>query len=207
MREAMLCGAQIAVLAVSEKEPGDILSYAQSQGAAVVKVPSHVMERICDTKTPQGIAAALRLPEKSNAFGQAMLALDRIADPGNLGTMLRSAGGVRHIGRSVVRRLRRRVFPQMRAFGHGRAFQALHSRGEFGRRSWKEKSRGIRNHRRVPSAGSRRFQRFRKKRIYVIGSEAHGLSVEVTGRVHPSFPHSDDEGAARASTHPWRPEF
>jgi len=58
----------------------------------VVRVPADVMESISPMETPQGALFLCRLPEKT-AFlpASGMLLLDGIQDPGNLGTILRTA--------------------------------------------------------------------------------------------------------------------
>ena len=58
----------------------------------VVTVPKDVMESISPMQTPQGALFVCRLPEKK-AFTPkpGMLLLDGIQDPGNLGTILRTA--------------------------------------------------------------------------------------------------------------------
>ena len=58
----------------------------------VVRVPKDVMEFISPMETPQGALFLCRLPEKA-AFEPkpGMLLLDGIQDPGNLGTILRTA--------------------------------------------------------------------------------------------------------------------
>ena len=58
----------------------------------VVRVPEEVMEYISPMEAPQGALFLCRLPEKS-AFVPApgMLLLDGIQDPGNIGTILRTA--------------------------------------------------------------------------------------------------------------------
>ena len=58
----------------------------------VIRVPADVMESISPMQSPQGALFLCRLPEKS-AFvpKRGMLLLDGIQDPGNLGTMLRTA--------------------------------------------------------------------------------------------------------------------
>ena len=58
----------------------------------VVSVPKDVMESISPMQTPQGALFLCRLPEKT-AFTPkpGMLLLDGIQDPGNLGTILRTA--------------------------------------------------------------------------------------------------------------------
>ena len=58
----------------------------------LVRVPGDVMESISPMQSPQGALFLCRLPEKK-AFEakKGMLLLDGIQDPGNLGTMLRTA--------------------------------------------------------------------------------------------------------------------
>ena len=53
-------------------------------------LPDHVFQSVCDTKTPQGIAAVLDLAAKP-ASGPRLVALDGVQDPGNVGTILRTA--------------------------------------------------------------------------------------------------------------------
>ena len=58
----------------------------------VIRVPGDVMESISPMASPQGALFLCKLPEKK-AFApkQGMLLLDGIQDPGNLGTILRTA--------------------------------------------------------------------------------------------------------------------
>ena len=62
------------------------------QGVRTVVVPRDVMESISPMQSPQGALFLCRLPEKKSfAPKQGMLLLDGIQDPGNLGTILRTA--------------------------------------------------------------------------------------------------------------------
>ncbi len=62
------------------------------RGVKVVRVPQDVMASVSPVETPQGALFLCRLPENS-AFQpkMGMLFLDGIQDPGNLGTILRTA--------------------------------------------------------------------------------------------------------------------
>ena len=58
----------------------------------LIRVPEDVMESVSPMDTPQGALFLCRLPEKQSfAPRRGMLLLDGIQDPGNLGTMLRTA--------------------------------------------------------------------------------------------------------------------
>lgn len=60
----------------------------------VFGLESRLMKRICNTQNPQGIAAIIKKPvwswEDVFAAGGLLILLDRIADPGNMGSMLRT---------------------------------------------------------------------------------------------------------------------
>lgn len=58
----------------------------------VIRVPEEIMAYISPMETPQGALFLCRLPEQKEIAPQAgMLLLDGIQDPGNLGTILRTA--------------------------------------------------------------------------------------------------------------------
>ena len=58
----------------------------------IVEVPADVMESVSPMQTPQGALFLCRLPKKSPFVAKpGMLLLDGIQDPGNLGTILRTA--------------------------------------------------------------------------------------------------------------------
>ena len=62
------------------------------EGVRTVRVPGEIMEYISPMQAPQGAVFLCRYPEKT-AFspGPGMLILDGIQDPGNVGTILRTA--------------------------------------------------------------------------------------------------------------------
>lgn len=63
-----------------------------SEDVRVVRVPEDVMASISPMETPQGALFLCRLPEKQEFIPKpGMLLLDGIQDPGNLGTILRTA--------------------------------------------------------------------------------------------------------------------
>ena len=68
---------------------------ASSRGAQVFELSSGAMDRICDTDSPQGVAAVATL-EPSSLFSidpaqGPIVVADGIQDPGNLGTIIRTA--------------------------------------------------------------------------------------------------------------------
>jgi RNA methyltransferase, TrmH family len=63
-------------------------------GVRITPLAPHVLERLADTTTPQGVVAVCRTPqaELADVVGRGVLVvLDAVADPGNAGTILRTA--------------------------------------------------------------------------------------------------------------------
>ena len=61
-------------------------------GVELIRVPEEIMEYISPMQTPQGALFLCRLPEKAEFVPKpGMLILDGIQDPGNVGTILRTA--------------------------------------------------------------------------------------------------------------------
>ena len=62
------------------------------ENVRLIYVPEDVMESISPMQTPQGALFICRLPQKTEFIPKpGMLLLDGIQDPGNLGTILRTA--------------------------------------------------------------------------------------------------------------------
>ena len=59
-------------------------------GIPAYSMPGHVLAAVCDTITPQGIAAIVRMAEVPLA-GIRLVAMDGVQDPGNVGTIIRTA--------------------------------------------------------------------------------------------------------------------
>ena len=68
------------------------IGQADAQGAQVLLVTAPVMQALSEAKTPQGIAATVAIrPEPQTLTGSRIVALDGVQDPGNVGTILRTA--------------------------------------------------------------------------------------------------------------------
>lgn len=71
--------------------------YAQTNGESFpvelcVTVSEDVMKYLCDEKTPQGIVCRVKIPKKETKLPQGKcLILDGVADPGNMGAIIRTA--------------------------------------------------------------------------------------------------------------------
>lgn len=91
--EALLLSGMVQALLVDMDRKDQYDSLIENAPCPVTFVSSHVMSAVCDTKTPQGIAAVLALPVVSDlsTLGQRIVVMDGVQDPGNVGTILRTA--------------------------------------------------------------------------------------------------------------------
>lgn len=65
---------------------------AEAAGCEVLLASEAVMRAVCETKTPQGVACAAAMrPEATELTGRLLVALDGVQDPGNVGTIVRTA--------------------------------------------------------------------------------------------------------------------
>jgi TrmH family RNA methyltransferase len=86
----------IQILATSTfvKENGDFLAELGVQTRDITLIADHNAQRLTDAKTPQGIFAVIKKPEISLEDIQKqsfIVAFENVRDPGNLGTMIRTA--------------------------------------------------------------------------------------------------------------------
>lgn len=81
--------------AVEDERTRSVLEEAAAKNVKLICVSEGVMKKIADTETPQGVLAVCEMPvcsvEELLATGKMLLVLDRVGDPGNIGTMLRTA--------------------------------------------------------------------------------------------------------------------
>lgn len=71
-----------------------LLQRLRESGAEPTAVKDHVLQRLSDTPSPQGVVAVVQMqPSAAEAFAgcTALLIADGVSDPGNVGTMARSA--------------------------------------------------------------------------------------------------------------------
>ncbi|MEA3287152.1 MAG: RNA methyltransferase [Candidatus Marinimicrobia bacterium] len=142
------------------------------------------LEQISDSKNPQGIVCIARIPDKrslpSPEPGKILLVLDRLADPGNMGTIFRSAlwFGVSHIllGPDCVDPYSPKV---VRASMGDLASLKLHSSDDLkiSAEAWKEAAGQVAA---LHMSGSP-LDAYRPQQglFLIVGSEAHGVAQEL----------------------------
>ena len=172
----------------------------------VIRVPEDVMASVSPMETPQGALFVCRLPQKKVFVPQrGMLLLDGIQDPGNLGTILRTAdaldvpvvlleGCADPYSHKVVRSSMGAVFRVQPVQACWQDVKAACAQAGIavGVTAWSERAKDLR-------------QSDLKNMAVVIGSEGKGVRQEVLDSadaelIIPMNPHCESLNAAVAAT-------
>lgn len=118
-REAFLYGLELDIIAVSESwfyGSGEGTDFANNIAAGSIKskkiicLKDRIFNMIADTESPQGIMAVVKIPGREiirQGFGDIFkgiyLILENIQDPGNLGTIIRTADAAGVSGISLIK--------------------------------------------------------------------------------------------------------
>ena len=147
-------------------------------------VSPKLAERISDTKSPQGIFAVISMPENESDLPEAgvVIALDDVQDPGNIGTIIRTAAwfGIRHI--LLSHECADPYSPKVLRATQGEIFALkVGKRGDLmnSLRILQKKGQQIVAATVEPSACLLYEMSFSPNTVLVFGSEAHGVSTEI----------------------------
>lgn len=190
VEEALAAGAPVKVVlyaAGKEEDPevAALLLRAREQGRPVQPVSLDVMEKVCESATPQGIAAVvelvLRSPNRPEGRRPPLyVALDGVQDPGNVGAVLRVARAVAADGVYLGRDTADPFGPKAVRASMGAVFAVPlwcgdlpEAVGDLRRRGVAVVGTGVR--------GAVRYDRWdwRVPTVLVLGSEGRGLRPEV----------------------------
>ncbi|MCD7032829.1 RNA methyltransferase [Metabacillus sp. GX 13764] len=181
VEEALKDKDQIVELIISEAS--EIPSSWNLDGISITMAPPEVLKAISDTETPQGAAAVCRrLEAKGSDSWSRVLMIDSLQDPGNLGTLIRTAdaAGIDGIvlGEGTVDLYNSKVIRS----SQGSIFHLPAVKGEIGEWAGKLKERGVSvygtslaggfDYKTVQSGGSFAL---------LIGNEGSGVSEELLG--------------------------
>lgn len=173
-----------------------LMRSAAAAGIDVHEADERVLAAICDAKTPQGIVAECAIPDTDidsvlSAPGPVVIC-DRLADPGNLGTIIRTAEAVGAAGvltsygsvdawnPKVVRASAGSIFrlPVVSLPSAGEAVAAVQAAGWHAIALTADASQSVfcavDDLRESSGAG--------KRLAWLVGSEAHGISPEAIAR-------------------------
>ena len=95
LQEALNAGAQVPLVLYAESSDEDTLKLIEgfaAHGSETLPASNEVIQSCSDTESPQGVLAVVKLPTKpAPVSDEPLLIVDRVRDPGNLGTLMRSA--------------------------------------------------------------------------------------------------------------------
>lgn len=101
--EAVDCGAEIELVAICSEKAEKFMTAVRESGARAILLAPEVFSKITDEKAPDGIIAVVRYIDTIHkvldtsdipaiaASGRRIMAFESLRDPGNLGTVIRSA--------------------------------------------------------------------------------------------------------------------
>lgn len=87
---------------LNSKRGAELLNIAKAQGVPVFECSDSVLSELTDTVNSQGIVATVKKPTWPKIIQGLILVADEIQDPGNMGTLLRTAVGAGAQGLLVV---------------------------------------------------------------------------------------------------------
>ena len=178
--DAVSSGAEIVYALVSEGRE-DIAERLTGSGIGFDYASENVMRSVCDTETPQGVCAAVNTPDtEPPALYPAglIVALDRLQDPGNLGTILRTADAFGAAGLLVGSGCTDPFSPKALRAAMGSTYHIPVWQGELAAELPRLKLAGadlICGH----LNGSEELPPLSGNRVLVIGNEGAGVSDEV----------------------------
>ncbi|MGH9290670.1 MAG: TrmH family RNA methyltransferase [Acidimicrobiales bacterium] len=190
LADALDAGVWVEEVVAESGCPEDLLARAAAAGTVVRLVADGVLGRVTDSVTPQPVAAIGRFVEVSakaaaSAAGPLALVLVGVSDPGNAGTLLRSAeaagagavlfcdGSVDPYGPKCVRASAGSVF-RVAVARSADALEALQCLVSAGLATVATVAHGAQSYDQVDLAGPLAL---------VLGSEAHGLPEPVAAQV------------------------
>lgn len=87
LEEALKSEADIVQIFVDEEKIDRLPKRAEN----VIVLPQTLLTSLSETSTPQGVVAEIVKSEQQNFEGKKVLILENVQDPGNVGTMIRTA--------------------------------------------------------------------------------------------------------------------
>lgn len=180
--DALASGAKAEHILVEDgREP--VIRKLESLGVDYNTAKRQVIEAVSDTKTPQGIAAAVKTPDMTapKTYPRGLIvALDRLQDPGNLGTVIRTADAMGAAAVLLGEGCTDAFSPKCLRAAMGSAYHLPVYEAELTKELIKLKQEGrtlICGH----LDGAERLADITGDAVIVVGNEGSGVSDEVAG--------------------------
>ncbi len=178
--EALKCGLK-PFEALCEAE--DDAYYAlKNAGASVYIAEKSAIDSACDTKTPQGVCCSFALPSERSVSDadKRIIALDRVQDPGNAGTVWRTADAAGFDFVLFADGCADMYSPKVQRAAMGSGFRVPAKSCDLVSELQALKKRGFAIVAAALGGGDLYSQDLRfEKLVLVIGNEAHGISDEI----------------------------
>jgi len=181
VREAVLAGVELELLVLREDAPP-----IDAPADRTVVLPERLFNALSTTVTPQGVMAVARrdtVPvsealEAARRAGWPLVVLDGVQDPGNVGTICRTAAAAGAPALAVLEGSADPFGPKSVRASAGNVFRL-----EVAREEWAELA-GLSGYGAAAEGGEPLAEAAIEKRdLLVLGSEARGLRVEGLRRV------------------------
>lgn len=182
IREALACGLKLRE-AVADESRVEFVEELEQRGLRAALITRELLVSICETRTPQGVCASFEapLPLDLECLPRRVIALDGLQDPGNLGTIWRTADAAGFeallLGEGCVDPLSPKV--QRAAMGSG--FRISYARAEMLSDALRRlKAQGYR----IIASDLRGTDFYAmgdvgERFVLVVGNEARGISADV----------------------------
>lgn len=161
---------------ISEKESQRyLLRFPKS--TAFIRLNEHTMGKICDTNTPQGIAALVKTKITDPVKPKAQLYLDALSDPGNLGTIIRTAYAAGWDSIVLSPKCCELFNPKVIRSSTGTVFTMPIQYGDY---QWLKNQKAEKIITVLENGTSyKEYVSKKEEKILIIGSEAHGITQEI----------------------------
>ena len=185
--DAIASGAEPDTVLVAEGN-ADIEKRLEEAGVFYSLVSSGALASVCDTESPQGVCAAVKTPDTTppERYPQQkglIVALDRLQDPGNLGTILRTADAFGAAGLLLSEGCVDPFSPKSLRSAMGSTYHIPVWQGDIVTELDKLSAQGfalVCGH----LKGREALPELPRNRVIIIGSEANGASEEAAERAY-----------------------
>lgn len=182
VRDAISSEREITALYVSfsfyENE-----AFIYPENVPLYRVSDNIFEKMCDTKAPQGILAVIKIEndEFEPELNKAYIYCDGIQDPGNLGTIIRTADAAGFGGVMLSPSCADLFNPKTVRSSMGSFFNMKVIRGVTAQKLTEYKNGGFEIYGGALSEDSIDYRTadFKKPSVIVVGNEANGISDAV----------------------------
>jgi len=181
IREALSCGMRPDEVVFDEKRMDLMEKLAEElSGARLLMAPQHVLSGICDTVTPQGVCASFTLPSPMRELPERIVALDGVQDPGNVGTIWRTADAAGFQGILLSEKCADPAAPKVQRSSMGSTFRLPGERCDLTEKLTELKKQGYQlAAASLSGQDTSHFPGLSGKICLIIGSEAHGVRQEI----------------------------